>query len=54
MELSSSVSIVPKKNNCTPSQFYMKNCEYIIFCRKGKAVSQIYLGFLFNITNELN
>lgn len=25
------------KNNCTPSQFYMKNCEYIFFCRKGKA-----------------
>lgn len=29
--------LVWKKNNCTPSQFYMKNCEYIIFCRKGKA-----------------
>ena len=26
-----------KKNNCTPSQFYMKNCEFVIFCRKGKA-----------------
>ena len=26
-----------RKNNCTPSQFYMKNCEYVIFCRKGKA-----------------
>jgi site-specific DNA-methyltransferase (adenine-specific) len=29
--------LVWKKNNCTPSQYYMKNCEYIIFCRKGKA-----------------
>ena len=29
--------LVWKKNNNTPSQFYMKNCEYIIFCRKGKA-----------------
>ena len=26
-----------KKNNCTPSQFYMKNAEFVIFCRKGKA-----------------
>lgn len=29
--------LVWEKNNCTPSQFYMKNCEYVIFCRKGKA-----------------
>lgn len=29
--------LVWHKNNCTPSQFYMKNCEYIVFCRKGKA-----------------
>ena len=26
-----------KKQNCTPSQYYMKNCEYILFLRKGKA-----------------
>ena len=26
-----------QKNNCTPSQYYMKNCEYILFLRKGKA-----------------
>lgn len=25
------------KNNCTPSQFYMKNCEYVLFLRKGRA-----------------
>lgn len=29
--------LIWEKNNCTPSQYYMKNCEYIIFCRKGKA-----------------
>lgn len=29
--------LIWKKNNCTPSQFYMKNCEFVIFCRKGKA-----------------
>lgn len=29
--------LVWKKNNNTPSQFYMKNCEYIIFARKGKS-----------------
>ena len=29
--------LIWKKNNCTPSQYYMKNCEYIIFCRKGRA-----------------
>jgi site-specific DNA-methyltransferase (adenine-specific) len=29
--------LVWEKNNCTPSQYYMKNCEYIIFLRKGKA-----------------
>jgi len=29
--------LVWEKNNCTPSQFYMKNCEYVLFFRKGKA-----------------
>lgn len=29
--------LVWQKNNCTPSQFYMKNCEYTIFFRKGKS-----------------
>ena len=29
--------LVWKKNNCTPSQYYMKNGEYILFLRKGKA-----------------
>lgn len=26
-----------KKNNCTPNRYYMKNLEYIIMLRKGKA-----------------
>lgn len=25
------------KNNCTPSRWYMKNCEFTLFLRKGKA-----------------
>ena len=29
--------LVWEKNNCNPSQFYMKNCEYVLFLRKGKA-----------------
>jgi site-specific DNA-methyltransferase (adenine-specific) len=29
--------LVWQKNNCTPSQFYMKNCEYTIFFRKGNS-----------------
>lgn len=29
--------LVWEKNNCTPSQYYMKTCEYVLFLRKGKA-----------------
>ena len=29
--------LVWEKNNCTPSQFYMKNCEYTLLLRKGKS-----------------
>jgi site-specific DNA-methyltransferase (adenine-specific) len=29
--------LVWKKNNCTPSQYYMKNAEYVLFLRKGRA-----------------
>lgn len=29
--------LVWQKQNCTPSQYYMKNCEYVLFLRKGKA-----------------
>ena len=29
--------LVWQKNNCTPSQYYMKNCEYVLLLRKGRA-----------------
>ncbi len=29
--------LVWKKNNATPNKFYMKNCEFIVLLRKGKA-----------------
>lgn len=29
--------LIWEKNNCVCSQFYMKNCEYVLFLRKGKA-----------------
>ena len=29
--------LVWEKNNCTPSQYYMKNCEYVLMLRKGRA-----------------
>lgn len=29
--------LVWEKNNCTPSQYYLKNCEYVLFLRRGKA-----------------
>ncbi|QVY62976.1 DNA-methyltransferase [Cytobacillus gottheilii] len=29
--------LIWKKNNVTPSQYYMKNAEYILFFRKGRA-----------------
>lgn len=29
--------LVWEKNNCTPNRWYMKNCEYVLFLRKGKA-----------------
>jgi site-specific DNA-methyltransferase (adenine-specific) len=29
--------LVWEKNNCVVSQWYMKNCEYVLFLRKGKA-----------------
>lgn len=31
--------LVWKKNNATPNRWYMKNCEYTLFIRKGKAKS---------------
>lgn len=29
--------LIWEKNNTTPNRWYMKNCEYILFCWKGKA-----------------
>lgn len=29
--------LIWQKNNCTPNRWYMKNCEYILFLRKGAA-----------------
>ena len=29
--------LIWEKNNATPNRWYMKNCEYIIFARKGEA-----------------
>lgn len=29
--------LIWKKNNITPNRWYMKNCEFIIFLRKGKS-----------------
>ena len=31
--------LIWEKNNATPNRWYMKNCEYVLFCRKGKAIS---------------
>jgi len=31
--------LVWNKNNCIPNMWYMKNCEYTLFLRKGKAFS---------------
>lgn len=31
--------LVWEKQNATPNRWYMKNCEYVIFARKGKAKS---------------
>lgn len=29
--------LIWEKNNVTPNRWYMKNCEYVLFLRKGKA-----------------
>ena len=31
--------LIWEKNTCTPNRWYMKNCEYTLFLRKGKAKS---------------
>ena len=36
--------LVWKKNNCTPNRYYMKNSEFIVLFRKGKARSINNMG----------
>lgn len=36
--------LVWKKNNATPNRWFMKNCEYILFVRKGRAKSILNKG----------
>ncbi len=36
--------IVWQKNNCTPNRWYMKNAEYTLFLRKGKAKAINLMG----------
>jgi len=36
--------LVWEKQNCLPNRWYMKNCEYILFLRKGKAKPINYMG----------
>lgn len=36
--------LVWKKNNATPNKYYMKNCEFIVMCRKGKAKNITNMG----------
>ena len=31
--------LVWKKNNCTPNRYYMKNAEFVLLFRKGKAIT---------------
>lgn len=51
--------LVWKKNNATPNRWYMKNCEYIIFARKGSAKpindcgSKTVLEYK-NVTNKIH
>lgn len=36
--------LIWEKNNATPNRWYMKNCEYIIFARKGEAFPINFCG----------
>ena len=51
--------LVWEKNNCTPNRWYMKNCEYTLFLRKGKAKSIKNIGSktvhkFKNLSNKLH
>lgn len=51
--------LIWEKNNATPNRWYMKNCEYIIFARKGMAKpinncgSKTVLQYK-NVTNKIH
>jgi DNA modification methylase len=36
--------LVARKQNATPNRWYMKNCEYVLLCRKGPAFPIKYCG----------
>lgn len=44
------------KNNCTPNRWYMKNCEYTLFLRKGKAkkINNVGSKTVHSISNVSN
>lgn len=48
--------LVWEKNNATPNRWYMKNCEYIIFARKGaaKPINNCGTKTVINIKNVVN
>src|SRR5690606_700763 len=48
--------LVWRKNNVTPSQYYMKNAEYILFLRKGKAkyINNIGTKTVIDVNNVRN
>lgn len=47
--------LVCKKNNATPSQYYMQQCEFILFLKKGhsKAINNLGTTNVFEIPNIL-
>jgi site-specific DNA-methyltransferase (adenine-specific) len=48
--------LVWQKNNCTPNRWYMKNAEYVLFLRKGraKAINTISSKTVHSFTNTKN
>jgi len=48
--------LIWEKNNCTPNRWYMKNCEYTLFLRKGKAkkINNIGSKTVHKFKNEFN
>lgn len=48
--------LVWEKNNCTPNRWYMKNCEYTLFLRKGKAkrINSVGSKTVHKFKNESN